>query len=445
MALELHVWGPAFGLDSIDPECLAAIACFRSFVPHEDWTLIASNNAAISPAYRLPALSHKGTWTSGYIDIVSYLAKYGNLHVDDDLTPLQRADSLACASFLETRGSGLLAMSLYVSPRAWTEITRPAYSTLLPFPLTWTVPPAIRAAAVEKAEHLGIGHLAAEVDAEEPTSNGPAQTTSTGFLRLRERLGPSRAMQPEHTAAIRFQHFAEDFYSVLDELLGDKKFFLRDDKPSSIDFLAYGYLQLMRVQTPHPILKTALEGSYARLVAFEKEMQSFGRDHELPWREPALRGALGLIGRFAEGSLDAVPGVGHGLRKWRVGGVKAQGDDDVRDPSQLIFAVGGAVLSAAALGAVALFRALAPFGAPTHRFEPTNEDKTGLLQFGEIGSILDDLPVWEQPKGFPPRTDTVYKGSVDVVVEVEQVPGTPPRRDMYAVAESDYELPDRTD
>ncbi|KAI1137259.1 outer mitochondrial membrane transport complex protein-domain-containing protein [Hypoxylon sp. FL0543] len=445
MALELHVWGPAFGLDSIDPECLAAIACFRSFVPREDWTLIASNDASISPAYRLPALSHKGTWTSGYTDIVSYLAKHGNLHVDDDLTPLQRADSLACASFLATRGSGLLAMSLYVSPKAWTEMTRPAYSTLLPFPLTWTVPPAIRAAAIAKAEHFGIGHLAAEVDAEEPSSSSPAETTATGFLRLRERLGPSRAMQPEHTAAIRFQHFAEDFFSVLDQLRGDKTFFLRDDKPSSIDFLALGYFQLMRVQTPHPILKNALEESYAGLVAFEKEMRSFGRDYELPWREPPSRGALGLIGRFAQGSLDAVPGVGDGLRKWRVGGVNAQGEDDVRDPSQLIAVVGGAVASLAVLGAVALFRALAPFGAATHRFEAARPDKTGLLQFGEIGALLDGLPVWEEPKAFPPRVDTVYAGSVDVVVEVEEEPGAPPRRDMYAVAESDYELPDRTE
>ncbi|KAI0149715.1 Tom37 C-terminal domain-containing protein [Hypoxylon sp. NC0597] len=455
MALELHVWGPAFGLDSIEPECLAAIACFRYFVPREDWTLIASNDAAISPAYRLPALNHKGTWTSGYTDIVSYLAKHGNLSVDDDLTPLQRADSLACTSFLATRGSGLLAMSLYVSPRAWTEITRPAYSTLLPFPLTWTVPPAVRAAAIEKAEHLGIGHLAAEIDQDESSSSGPAETTSTGFLRLRDRLGPSRTMQPEHTAAIRFQHFAEDFFSVLDQLRGDKKFFLRDDKPSSIDFLAHGYLQLMRVQTPHPILKNALERSYARLAAFEKEMRSFGRGHghELPWRDPAARGALGLIGRFAEGSLDAVPGVGDGWRKWRVGGVnaRAQGrdgpanDDDVRDPSQLIVAVGAAVASLAALGAVALFRALAPFGASTHRFEAAREDKSGLHQFGEIGSILHGLPVWEQPKSFPSRTDTVYKGSVDVAVEVAAPPGAPPRRDMYAVAESDYELPDRTD
>ncbi|KAI8959802.1 outer mitochondrial membrane transport complex protein-domain-containing protein [Daldinia sp. FL1419] len=393
MSLELHVWGPAFGLDSIDPECLAAVACFCRCIPRQDWTLIASSDAAVSSDYRLPALNCKGSWISGYSAIISYLTESGILHVDNDLTPLQRADSLACASFLATRGSGLLAMSLYVSPRAWVEMTRPAYSSLLPFPLTWTVPPAVRAAAVERAEHLGIGYLAAEVDAEESSSSGLAETTSTGFLRLRDRLGPSKTMQPEHTAAIRFQHFAEGFYSVLDELRGDKTFFLRDDKPSSIDFLVYGYLQLMRVQTPHPILKNTLENSYRRLVVFVTELHSYGSNQELTWRKPNARGVLSLIGRFAEGSIEAIPGVGYNWRKWHKGGVDTRDSDDVRDPTQPIIAVGGAVTSVAALGVVAFFRALSPFGASTHRFEAAKEDKAGLHQFGEIGLILDGLPV----------------------------------------------------
>ncbi|OTB05709.1 hypothetical protein M426DRAFT_319692 [Hypoxylon sp. CI-4A] len=446
MAFELHVWGPAFGLDSIDPECLAAIACFRHLLPRGEWTLIASNDATASPTYRLPALHHQGAWTSGYSDIVSYLVHSGNFQIDHDLTPLQRADSLACDSFLATRGSGLLAMSLYVSPRAWTEMTRPAYSSLLPFPLTWTIPPAVRASAIERAEHLGIGHLAAEVDAEESPARGPAETTSTGFLRLRDRLGPSKSMQPEHTAAIRFQHLAEDFYAVLDELRGNKMFFLRDDTPSSIDFLAYGYLQLMRVQTPHPILKTVLENSHIKLVGFVEELTPHWRGRDLPWREPTARGALGLIGRFAEGSLEAIPGVGASWQKWRRGGVDIRGDDDVRDATQLIVAVGGAITSVAALGAVALFRSLSPFGASIHHFEAAKEDKTGLHQFGEIGSILDGLPVWEEPRSLPPRRDVVYEGgNVDVVVDVEADGSTPPKRDMYSVDESDFDVRDIRD
>ena len=48
--MELHVWGPALGLPSIDPDCLAAISFLAYAVPRGDWTLSASNDAALSPA-----------------------------------------------------------------------------------------------------------------------------------------------------------------------------------------------------------------------------------------------------------------------------------------------------------------------------------------------------------------------------------------------------------
>jgi hypothetical protein len=47
--LELHVWGPAFGLPSLDAHCLAAIAYLQQAVPRGKWQLIASCNPALSP------------------------------------------------------------------------------------------------------------------------------------------------------------------------------------------------------------------------------------------------------------------------------------------------------------------------------------------------------------------------------------------------------------
>lgn len=41
MVLELHVWGPAFGLPSIEPACIAAVAYFKRVVPRGEWTLVA--------------------------------------------------------------------------------------------------------------------------------------------------------------------------------------------------------------------------------------------------------------------------------------------------------------------------------------------------------------------------------------------------------------------
>lgn len=48
--LHLHVWGPAFGLPSIDAECLAIIAYFHNVLPSSSWRLITSNDPAVSPS-----------------------------------------------------------------------------------------------------------------------------------------------------------------------------------------------------------------------------------------------------------------------------------------------------------------------------------------------------------------------------------------------------------
>lgn len=47
--MELHIWGPAFGLPSIDPECLAVLSFFDHAVPRGQWRLVASNDAAVNP------------------------------------------------------------------------------------------------------------------------------------------------------------------------------------------------------------------------------------------------------------------------------------------------------------------------------------------------------------------------------------------------------------
>lgn len=47
MVLELHVWGPAFGLSSIEPECIATIAYCQRVIPRGEWSLVAEHNPTI--------------------------------------------------------------------------------------------------------------------------------------------------------------------------------------------------------------------------------------------------------------------------------------------------------------------------------------------------------------------------------------------------------------
>jgi hypothetical protein len=47
MVLELHTWGPAFGLPSIEPECIATIAYCQRVVPQGLWALVADYDTTV--------------------------------------------------------------------------------------------------------------------------------------------------------------------------------------------------------------------------------------------------------------------------------------------------------------------------------------------------------------------------------------------------------------
>lgn len=361
--------------------------------------------------------------------------------IEDALSPSQQADSLAYASYLSSRASALLAFSLYVSPSAWADLTRPAYSSLVPFPLTWTVPLKLRAAAIEKTEHLGLDHLAADVDPEDGSSEfkTTAPTTSTGFLRLPIRPSLGSVMQPEQTAAIRLQSLTENFFSVLVEALGASKYFLGREEPSPLDFLAFGYLRLLRVRTPHPFMETCMKRSQAgaRLWKFLDVMhadiirwQEGKPDVNLPWADATPRGIVGVAGRFVEGVADHIPALGQASKRWRGEGVKTE--EAGHDATQLVLAVGAAVAGLAAVGAAVLFKSLSPLGASVHRFEAPRAPAGGLHQFGAVGAMLSGLPDFEAaPRPSQSQSATVYRGDhVEVAVDVESEGfGIPPPRD----------------
>lgn len=49
MVLELHIYGPAFSLPSIDAQCLAAVAYLNQAVPRHEWALVAGCDSPASP------------------------------------------------------------------------------------------------------------------------------------------------------------------------------------------------------------------------------------------------------------------------------------------------------------------------------------------------------------------------------------------------------------
>ena len=49
MVYELHAWGPAFALPSIDPECLSTIIYLKEALLHTDWVLVPSSDPSANP------------------------------------------------------------------------------------------------------------------------------------------------------------------------------------------------------------------------------------------------------------------------------------------------------------------------------------------------------------------------------------------------------------
>jgi hypothetical protein len=119
MVFRLHVWGPAFGLPSIDPECIATVAYFRRIVPHGEWTLVADYDTSISPESmrdncapllhvsdmntdEFPLLLDGSVKTTGFLNIVSYLRNHhsGAYDLDYSLTHQQQTERTAYGHYL---------------------------------------------------------------------------------------------------------------------------------------------------------------------------------------------------------------------------------------------------------------------------------------------------------------------------------------------------------
>ncbi|KAK5992701.1 Metaxin-3-like protein [Cladobotryum mycophilum] len=377
--LLLHVWGSAFGLPSIDAECLAVITYLHNALPSSAWRLVPSNDPAVSPSNLLPALNHDGVWTSGYLPIVNYLVSNSLCHdLDEALSPLQRTDTIAYSAYLGAHAAPLVDLSLYVSAANWSATTRPAYSSLLSFPLTWTVPTLIRAEAIRRAEHLGLAELDTDFD-----PNG-------GFTYLQEE------MTPEQAAAIRLFGLTEDCLTVLDDFLpggndGDdtgRPRFFPGTTVSSLDCLAFGHLALMqKPPVPRSFLRDWLESKTPRLHRFVDDMMTacISARGDLPWTAPDAASPMSSAARILDSVMRHVPSIGdHYATEMRS---RAEQGRKGLDQRTVLLAMGALITGVAASYGIQTYRAMQPFGAPTQTWQPRRLGSR-LSEFGELGSML---------------------------------------------------------
>ncbi|KAH6720384.1 Tom37 C-terminal domain-containing protein [Leptodontidium sp. MPI-SDFR-AT-0119] len=342
--LELHVWGPAFGLPSIDAHCLAAIAYLQQAVPRGKWQLIACSDPGLSPSNTLPALRNGDIWIGGFRNIFHYVAQFsaGEWILDAGLPEQESADCIAFSSFVESHGQPLLDLSLYVSSQNYTNTTRPLYNKIQPFPLPYLTPPSLRASAKLRTSHLGLSSLDIDTDGPPPTE---PSIVPTSLRRPKTTLSSLLAASPETSAQIRLSALATSFFEPLHDLRRKKAFFVSDTQFSSLDCLALGYLALMLVpDLPQPWLSRTMRENFPGLCAWTEELcrtvfgkekvtleDAFlgsasasqgkeaeldvrlkrlrGRDH-LPWRPPYNRGVVDVGGVFLSGVMESVPVLG---------------------------------------------------------------------------------------------------------------------------------------
>ncbi|EEP77510.1 conserved hypothetical protein [Uncinocarpus reesii 1704] len=187
MVLELHTWGPAFGLPSIDAQCLATIAYFTFALPKtcsQEWVLVPDSDPKIVPTNELPAVWTGSRWVTGFRNIVEFLKQYsdGEWDLDQWTSPSEQADCVAFSSFLELHGQSLIDLSLYVSSENYHSVTSPAYGTLLQWPNQWIIPPQVRSQAKARTEHLGLSSLDLDVVEEERQQGRDATALAAGQI-----------------------------------------------------------------------------------------------------------------------------------------------------------------------------------------------------------------------------------------------------------------------
>jgi len=335
MVFELHTWGPAFGLPSIDPECLAAIAYLDTCLHPDEWILSPDSDPDVCPFGELPAFRDGDTWISGFKSIVGYLESLPNEQwaLDRHLSARQGADRTAYITFVESRGAPLLDLSLFVSSENYTNVTRSMIGGMLTWPNSWTIPGRVREKAKKRSEHLGLDGLDVDAAAEEQEAKkredgGLSGQIPKGLKRDRTTL-TGMLGKGVRGNQFRLAGVTDDFLEPMQELLGENKWLLGTDGPSSLDCLAVGYLALMmRADVPHAWLKTALEEKYHRLGNWVDRAvtELFGESARqgtadglpekgtkystLPWRTPAKRTWIEVGSAMLQSLTGSLPIIG---------------------------------------------------------------------------------------------------------------------------------------
>ncbi|EPS43859.1 hypothetical protein H072_2183 [Dactylellina haptotyla CBS 200.50] len=352
--IELHVWNRAFGLPSLDPECLAAIAFLSAAIPQDLWVLVESNNVSISPNGALPALKDGSQYIGGFDSIVSYLSSRssGRSDIDRNLSEIQKAQATAYRSFIRKTCLPITSLSLYVTSKNWVRITRPLYSTFLRFPLQYEIPHSHHARAIAATSHLSS--LIRDIAAED--SNAISQPFSTAFAGLTASKTDEQkdAEKGEKiTTRVKLRNFLADFLDPIREKLNREKYFFGGSSPTSVDCLLLGYMSLLVYpDLPSPWAKEIIHQEFADLVRYVDALKKALLGDGIDRKEPEEADRLTFSSWVANGAADIPRRMG-----W-VDGIPLEEEDWQKQSSSFWVALQGIVGLVAAAGGIFAYKTL---------------------------------------------------------------------------------------
>ena len=234
--LRLLVFGPSWGAPSLDAACTKAYAylLFSGLREGADFTIERTANWHRNLGGELPLLEvcSTGQLAEGNLEVCAALAKCGH-DLDAGLSAEQQAESAAFCALIEERLHVALLYSWWEDAVNYDVVVRPALGELLPIPLCYYLPWAMR-------------------------------------KRVHSQLARRRCASPDVAYAL-----GETAIAALAVRLGERPYF-HGAKPTVVDASAFAYLSaVLRCPLPNQRLRQALQ-KHASLVRYvERISQSF--------------------------------------------------------------------------------------------------------------------------------------------------------------------------
>ncbi|KAK6528810.1 hypothetical protein TWF694_004043 [Orbilia ellipsospora] len=382
--MELHVWSRAFGLPSLDPECLAAIAFLSTAVPQDLWVLVESNNTNLSPNGALPALKDGSRWIGGFDSIVSYLSSRssGRSDLDRNLSEIQKAEAVAYRSFIRQTCLPIISLSLYITSRNWVQVTRPLYSTFIRFPIQYEIPHTHHARAVSATSHLTslIRDLAAE---EHSSSIEPISAAIAGITTTSTTSSSSKETE-KITTRVKLRNFVADFVDPIREKLNRKNYFFGGTSPTTVDCLLVGYLSLLVYpDLPSPWAKEIIQQEFADVILYVENLKSaLFAERSITYAEADAADKL-TLGSWIGGGVESIP------EKWGwADAIPLRESDRTQQSSSFWVLLQGMLGIAAAAGGVLAYKTLV--GGDV---EVQVEEKIGEVATAGVNELVDEESV----------------------------------------------------